>query len=115
MNDFILSCCSTADLTEEHFNSRNISYICFHYELNGKEYEDDLGKSVPFDQFYLALQNGASAKTSQVNADEFEHYFESFSERGQRYFACNALIRHFRRYQFRHDCKGDIGRTLPGA
>lgn len=44
MNDFILSCCSTADLTEEHFNSRNISYICFHYELNGKEYEDDLGK-----------------------------------------------------------------------
>ena len=43
MNDFILSCCSTADLTEEHFNSRNISYICFHYELNGKEYEDDLG------------------------------------------------------------------------
>lgn len=52
MNDFILSCCSTADLTEEHFNSRNISYICFHYELNGKEYEDDLGKSVPFDQFY---------------------------------------------------------------
>ena len=71
MNDFILSCCSTADLTEEHFNSRNISYICFHYELNGKEYEDDLGKSVPFDQFYLALQNGASAKTSQVNADQF--------------------------------------------
>ena len=49
MNDFILSCCSSADLTEEHFNSRNISYICFHYELNGKEYEDDLGKSVPFD------------------------------------------------------------------
>ena len=27
MNDFILSCCSTADLTEEHFNSRNISYV----------------------------------------------------------------------------------------
>ena len=83
MNDFILSCCSTADLTEEHFNSRNISYICFHYELNGKEYEDDLGKSVPFDQFYLALQNGASAKTSQVNADEFEHYFESFLKEGK--------------------------------
>ena len=38
MNDFILSCCSTADLTEEHFNSRNISYICFHYELNENPY-----------------------------------------------------------------------------
>ena len=83
MNDFILSCCSTADLTEEHFNSRNISYICFHYELNGKDYDDDLGKSMPFDQFYLALQNGASTKTSQVNADEFEHYFESFLKEGK--------------------------------
>ena len=32
---------------------------------------------------YLALQNGASAKTSQVNADEFEHYFESFLKEGK--------------------------------
>lgn len=31
----------------------------------------------------LALQNGASAKTSQVNADEFEHYFESFLKEGK--------------------------------
>lgn len=49
MRDYIISCCSTADLTEEHFKARDISYICFHFELNGKEYADDLGKSIPFD------------------------------------------------------------------
>ena len=56
MNDFVLSCCSTADLTAEHFAARDIHYICFHYSLNGKQYADDLGKSMPFDQFYQAME-----------------------------------------------------------
>ncbi len=83
MSDYVISCCSTADLTKEHFEKRNISYICFHYELNGKEYADDLGESMPFDQFYKAMQDGASTKTSQVNADEFEEYFEGFLKQGK--------------------------------
>ena len=76
MSKFVISCCSTADLSEEHFKERNISYICFHFELDGKEYPDDLGKSIPFDTFYQAMQDGAETKTSQINADEFEQYFE---------------------------------------
>ncbi len=83
MSNYILSCCSTADLTEEHFKERDISYICFHYELNGKEYPDDLGKTMPFDKFYKMMQEGAETKTSQVNADEFEAYFEPFLKNGK--------------------------------
>lgn len=83
MSQFVLSCCSTADLSEQHFQSRHISYICFHYELNGKEYPDDLGKTMSFDQFYTALQNGAETRTSQINAAEFEAYFESFFKEGK--------------------------------
>lgn len=78
----MLSCCSTADLTEEHFQKRNISYICFHFYLDGKPYPDDLGKTIPFDQFYKAMAHGAETKTSQVNADEFVRYFTPFLERG---------------------------------
>lgn len=78
MGDYIISCCSTADLTEEHFRSRDIHYICFHYELDGKQYPDDLGKSMPFPEFYAAMANGAMTKTSQINAEEFEAYFEPF-------------------------------------
>lgn len=83
MNDYIISCCSTADLTEEHFDKRRISYICFHFELDGREYSDDLGKSIPFDEFYQAMQAGADTKTSQVNSEEFEEYFESFLKEGK--------------------------------
>lgn len=42
MSSYVISCCSTADLTEEHFSKREISYICFHYKLNDTEYADDL-------------------------------------------------------------------------
>lgn len=83
MNDYIISCCSTADLSEEHFCQRDIHFICFHYMLDDIIYTDDLGKSIPFDQFYQKMEDGAMTKTSQVNADEFTEYFRPFLENGQ--------------------------------
>ena len=82
MANYILSCCSTADLTNEHFQKRDIHYVCFHYMLNGQMYEDDLGQSIPFEQFYQAMADGATTRTSQVNADEFIAYFTPFLEQG---------------------------------
>lgn len=83
MQDYILSCCSTADLSAEHFKERNISYICFHYTLDGKEYSDDLGKTIPFDEFYQKMADGAMTQTSQVSAGEYEDYFSSLLETGK--------------------------------
>ena len=83
MNNYVLSCCSTADLKKEHFQRRNIQYICFHYELDGKEYRDDLGESISFEDFYNAMSNGADTKTSQINAEEYEEYFEAFLKEGK--------------------------------
>ena len=83
MSDYVISCCSTADLTKEHFEKRDIHYICFHYELDGVQYPDDLGQTMPFDKFYQAMVGGADTKTSQINADEFEEYFEPFLKEGK--------------------------------
>ena len=79
MSEYIISCCSTADLTEEHFLKRDIHYICFHFLLNGVQYPDDLGKSISFKDFYQAMVDGAETKTSQVNVDEFVDYFTPVS------------------------------------
>ncbi len=83
MADFVLSCCSTADLTDKHFKSRDINYICFHFSLDGKQYSDDLGKTIPFDEFYKAMTDGADTATSQVNVDEYIEYFTPFLEEGK--------------------------------
>lgn len=83
MSNYILSCCSTADLTQEHFDKRDIHYICFHFELDGKEYEDNLGRSIAFPDFYDAMANGAETRTSQINAEEFVEYFTPFLNEGK--------------------------------
>lgn len=83
MPDYVLSCCSTADLSKAHFEQRGIFYICFHFALDGVDYDDDLGHSIPFDQFYQAMANGAETRTSQVNVSEFVEYFSNFAEQGK--------------------------------
>lgn len=83
MGDYIISCCSTADVTEEYLKEKDIHHICFHYYLDDKAYVDDLYKSMTPESFYGAMVDGAMTKTSQVNADEFTEYFRGFLEQGK--------------------------------
>ncbi len=83
MSEFVISCCSTADLSAAHFERRNIHYIPFHFSLNDTTYPDDLGQSIPFPEFYKAMQEGAETKTSQVNKEEYVEYFTRFLEEGK--------------------------------
>lgn len=83
MGNYVLSCSSTADLRREHLEERDIQYICFHFELGGRQYMDDLGKSIPLADFYQAMADGENTKTSQINVEEYEQYFESFLKEGK--------------------------------
>ena len=83
MSNYILSCCSTADLSKEHFDRRGIHYVCFHYMLNDVSYPDDLGQSIAFEDFYRMMTEGADTKTSQVNVAEFIDYFTPFLKEGK--------------------------------
>ena len=80
---YILSCESTADLTKEHFDSRNIKYVCFHYAISGKEHFDDFGASIPFEEFYKQIGKGVEVRTSQVNIDEYVAFWTPFLEQGK--------------------------------
>ena len=82
MSKYIISCCTPADLTREHLESRDIKYIYFHYELDGKQYEDDLGLTMTMPEFYKAMVDGADTKTSQVNSGEFEEFFSKYLDEG---------------------------------
>ena len=80
---YVISCCSTVDLPKDFFEKKNIRYICFHYQLDGVDYLDDLGQTIPFDEFYKKMENGADTKTSQINVEEYEEYFESIVKEGK--------------------------------
>lgn len=81
--------------TKEHFEKINVRYICFHYELDGVEHADDPGQSIPFDEFYKKMAEGAMTKTSQVNAEEYKEYFEGFLRKVTMYcmYACHQEYR----------------------
>lgn len=81
--NYILTCSSTVDLPKEFLEQHNLPYVCFHFEVDGQEYTDDLGQSMPFQEFYQKIKKGASPKTSQVNVDEFEAFFEPYLQAGQ--------------------------------
>lgn len=82
MDNYVISCESTVDLTKEHLLRRDIHYICYPYSLDGKDYVDDLGQTIPYDQFYSAMAQGAQTRTAQINAYQFEEYFEQFLSQG---------------------------------
>jgi DegV family protein with EDD domain len=83
MNKFTLTCCSTADMPYEYFLERKIPFVCFHFMLDGKEYADDLGKTIPFADFYSRIEAGAMPTTSQVSVGQFIDFFEPFLKDGQ--------------------------------
>ncbi len=82
MSNYILSCCSTSDLSFSHYRERDIKTILFHFIVDGKDYMDDFGQSYPFEKFYNDMEAGAMTKTSQVSAGEYYKYFENFLKDG---------------------------------
>lgn len=76
MSQYVVTCCSTADMSRDFFKERAIPYVCFHFSIDGIQYPDDLGLSIPFDEFYRKMSAGSEMTTSQVNINEFIDFFE---------------------------------------
>ena len=109
-NSYMITCCSTADLPASYLTERGIPYSCFHFRMNGMEYDDDLGKSIPIEDFYdnirqgampdvlvkilngnglpiedfyENIRQGAMPTTSQVNPEQYEAMFEPILKEGK--------------------------------
>ncbi len=83
MGDYIISACSTADLTKEQFEKFDIKHVYFHYFLDDVQYPDDLGQTMSFDEFYRKMAEGSDTRTSQVNVEEFVDFFTPYLEEGK--------------------------------
>lgn len=82
MGKYKITCCSTADMPASYFEARNIPYVCFHYVMDGTEYPDDLGKTMPFEEFYQRIADGSQPTTAQVNAEQYMEFFEPILKEG---------------------------------
>ncbi len=83
MPGYVLSCCSTADVTRDWLEARDIKYLFFNYYLDGKVCKDDFGATNPPAQLYAKMLAGADAKTSQISAGDYMAHFEPYLAAGQ--------------------------------
>lgn len=83
MSSYQLCCESTADMPRSFFNERDVAYVCFHYEINGQTYTDDLYESTSPEAFFGRLKGGDQAKTSQVGTGEYADFWEPFLKEGK--------------------------------
>ena len=70
MDNYVVSTCTSGDITKEHLESRNIECISFHYALDGKQYVDDFGKTISYPDLYDAMVKGADTKTAVVEGED---------------------------------------------
>ena len=83
MTDYIVTCCSTVDLSDELLKERKIPYVSFTFTANGKTYKDDYGKSYPIDKFYKDIKSGMQPMTSQINIESYIEFFEPILKSGK--------------------------------
>ena len=83
MSDYIVSCCSAADLSQEWMEKRDLKYIYFTFSLNGMEYKDDLWVSMKPADLYRRMIAGEEAKTSQVSLGEYVAHFRKYLGEGK--------------------------------
>lgn len=82
MSNYIISCCSTADLNQSFYDDNQVPFACFQFFVDDVMYEDNLGKSMDFATFYQKMRDGAMTRTSQVNAEAYVDMLRPYLEKG---------------------------------
>lgn len=77
MTDFILSTTSSLDISIEELYKEDIKWIGYPFQIDDKEYIDDLGKTISLDEFYQRMIEGSSVSTSQITYVKYMEYFEN--------------------------------------
>jgi len=80
---FKLTCDSTVDLSKSYLDERDIEFISLQFILNDETYDDDMGQSMAYADFYQKIRDGAMPTTSQVNVQQYIDFFEPMLQRGE--------------------------------
>ncbi len=81
MHDYILSCCSAADVTQEKLDAMDVRLLCNDFSMDGVPYKDDLGKTMTYREFYDRIRAGQVSATTQINPETYIEYFTKLFEK----------------------------------
>ena len=82
-SSFLLSCESTIDLPYSYANERNLPVLFYSYQVDGVDYEDDMGRDPEaLPKFYGFLAEGKLPTTAQLNEFQYETFFDNLLQQG---------------------------------
>ena len=82
-SSFLLSCESTIDLPYSYANERNLPVLFYSYQVDGVNYEDDMGRNPDaLPKFYGFLAEGKLPTTTQLNEFQYETFFDNLLQQG---------------------------------
>lgn len=74
---------SASDLPGEYVKENNIPLLCLNVNFKGKEYKDDLGKTLPYEEFYKEVRVGEMPSTAQINIYTYAEEFKKHVNQGK--------------------------------
>lgn len=82
MNTVIItdSCC---DLPLKYIEENSISALGIICNFKGKDFIEDFGKTIPYDEFYREVRNGEMPTTAQINSYRFVEEFKKHVDAGK--------------------------------
>ncbi|MCR4896007.1 MAG: DegV family protein [Lachnospiraceae bacterium] len=86
MSNYVLCCCSTADLNHEWYDHRQIRTVPFHISIDGHEYEDDMDVTITQEEMFKEMLAGKEAHSSQVSTGAYEEFWEPILKEGKDVF-----------------------------
>lgn len=73
---------SCSDLPWDYVERHRLPVVNLSYHFDGKDYLDDFGRSLSYQDFYQAVRQGAMPTTSQVNVHTFVEVFKDYARQG---------------------------------
>lgn len=83
MSEYIITSCSTADLSKEMFEKKGIPYVMFSYFIDNVEHKDDLYQSISPKDFFKSISDGAEPTTTQVSPGAYAELWEPYLKEGK--------------------------------
>ena len=83
MKPFTIVVDTSCDLSPEFIKEHDIKVVPIPFVLDGVEHKDGYWQEISGKEFYDALRNGGTAKTSQINPDAFVTSFKEFAEKNE--------------------------------
>ncbi|EKO1912431.1 DegV family protein [Clostridium botulinum] len=67
---------ASCDLPRNFIDENNIPFLGLMCNFKGKDWEDDFGKTLSYEEFYTGIKKGEMPSTSQINEYRFEEKFK---------------------------------------